>query len=434
VILILSALLIIQKLVNYQEDKMLVVGFDPFTGLSNSGVSGASGSHFVDSKCRTYKGDRKLPGLDRKKLSTKQDGDCEKWVVITTINPPTKTMEVLEKVEGWCMVIVFDKKTPAAAYSNRTTSNRLVFFTVEMQLKFQKDKNLQSVKLIPWNHFGRKNVGFLYAISQGAKVIYDTDDDNIPLQTSLPLDSPLENLQSGQKTVNIYRQFTDHRVWPRGFPLEDLRKEKDLSCCKRTESCRPVWVQQFLAQHDPDVDAIYRLTSSLPLDFNTSRTGLAIPEGTYIPYNAQATLHQREAFFGLLLPITVHGRVSDIWRSYFTQRLLSLAGASLAFLPPLVKQERNVHDYLADLDSEVPLYMKAGQLVEFLGNWTPNAGLSSAEVVLELGVAMYEHCYWEAGDVSLLAAWLGDLAVLGYDLPAFQGGKDKMTTCTRVNC
>ena len=60
------------------------------------------------------------------------------------------------------------------------------------------------------------------------------------------------------------------------------------------QSTRPVWVQQFLAQHDPDVDAIYRLTSSLPLDFNTSRTGLAIPEGTYIPYNAQATLHQRE--------------------------------------------------------------------------------------------------------------------------------------------
>ena len=84
------------------------------------------------------------------------------------------------------------------------------------------------------------------------QVIYDTDDDNIPLQTSLPLDSPLANLESGQKTVNIYRywtldtghwtldtamsrQFTDHRVWPRGFPLEDLRKEEDLSCCKRTE-------------------------------------------------------------------------------------------------------------------------------------------------------------------------------------------------------
>ena len=45
------------------------------------------------------------------------------------------------------MVIVFDKKTPAAAYNNRTASNRQVFLTVEMQLKFLKDNNLKSVEV-----------------------------------------------------------------------------------------------------------------------------------------------------------------------------------------------------------------------------------------------------------------------------------------------
>jgi hypothetical protein len=28
-----------------------------------------------------------------------------------------------------------------------------------------------------------------------------------------------------------------------------------------------IGVRQFLAQHDPDVDAIYRLTSTVPFDF-----------------------------------------------------------------------------------------------------------------------------------------------------------------------
>ena len=71
-------------------------------------------------------------------------------------------MKVLEKVsswhfitwirsicclEGWCTVIVFDKKTPAAAYNNGITSNRLVFVAVEMQLKFLKDSNLNSVEV-----------------------------------------------------------------------------------------------------------------------------------------------------------------------------------------------------------------------------------------------------------------------------------------------
>ena len=35
------------------------------------------------------------------------------------------------------------------------------------------------IPLLNWNHFGRKNVGFLYAMHHGAEVIYDTDDDNI---------------------------------------------------------------------------------------------------------------------------------------------------------------------------------------------------------------------------------------------------------------
>ena len=40
---------------------------------------------------------------------------------------------------------------------------------------------------------------------------------------------------------------------------------------------------------------------------------VSLREGTMMPYNAQATLHAYEALWGLLLPCTVHGRVTDIW-------------------------------------------------------------------------------------------------------------------------
>lgn len=40
----------------------------------------------------------------------------------------------------------------------------------------------------------------------------------------------------------------------------------------------------------------------------------------------------------MLLPVTVHGRVSDIWRSYFTQALLPSVDAVVAFAPPWVAQ------------------------------------------------------------------------------------------------
>jgi hypothetical protein len=41
---------------------------------------------------------------------------------------------------------------------------------------------------------------------------------------------------------------------------------------------------------------------------------IAVPRGSYAPYNAQATLHLYTALWSLLLPVTIHGRVSDIWR------------------------------------------------------------------------------------------------------------------------
>ena len=67
-----------------------------------------------------------------------------------------------------------------------------------------------------------------------------------------------------------------------------------------------------------------------------------------------------------------------------------------------VRQDRNVHDYLADLDSEVPLYMKvqdqlliishsplitilqAGQLINFLSSWTPPIGLLTPQETVQL--------------------------------------------------
>ena len=63
-----------------------------------------------------------------------------------------------------------------------------------------------------------------------------------------------------------------------------------------------------------------------------------------------------------LLPISVHGRVTDIWRAYFTQRLLWGCGYRVAFAYPWVTQYRNAHNYLADFNSELPLYQQAGAL------------------------------------------------------------------------
>ena len=52
--------------------------------------------------------------------------------------------------------------------------------------------------------------------------------------------------------------------------------------------------------------------------------------------------------------MTVHGRVSDIWRSYFTQRLLWERTSHIAFCPSLVNHIRNQHRLIKDFDAELP--------------------------------------------------------------------------------
>ena len=58
-------------------------------------------------------------------------------------------------------------------------------------------------------------------------------------------------------------------------------------------SMKNVGIVQSLANNDPDVDAIYRLTQTLPFNFPTDGPldFCMIPDDKLSPYNAQATLH-----------------------------------------------------------------------------------------------------------------------------------------------
>lgn len=82
----------------------------------------------------------------------------------------------------------------------------------------------------------------------------------------------------------------------------------------KKEDIANIAVLQSLADHDPDIDGVYRLTQELPLKFDPIADGLILGRGIQAPWNAQAVLLSEAAFFTMLLPVTVHGRVTDIWR------------------------------------------------------------------------------------------------------------------------
>ena len=144
-----------------------------------------------------------------------------------------------------------------------------------------------------------------------------------------------------------------------------------------------------------------------------------VPSHVYAPYNAQATIHTYQALWALLLPFTVPGRVSDIWRGYFAQAIFKDLGLHLVFLPPVIVQDRNEHHYLADMQAELDLYFKGGKLLEFLSSWTSTATTVPGRME-DLWIDLYERGYIERNDVQVVQFWLAALEEINYKFPSLQ--------------
>ncbi len=361
---------------------------------------------------------------------------CTKWCVLTTIFPPSEAIRHQVKLKGWCLVIVTDNKTPQeyeTGWIQGSGNDHVVLLTVEEQKEFVND----FVQMIQWNHFGRKNIGYLYAIQHGAEVIWDFDDDNmLKKPDSTFFDAEASN-GIGEKdvAVRIPHQLEDCPTynpypvlgapffpsWPRGLPLQHIQNTRCYNASLKNIKVKrnSIGVLQSLADIQPDVDAIYRLTMKIPFSFNhlIDTRPLLVPRGVLTPFNAQATFHFKDAFWGLLLPIAVNGRVSDIWRSYIVGRLFWDCGLHFGFLAqPLVVQDRNPHDNIKDMSAEDDLYKKGEQLVSFLGEWKSSAQ-TLEERIQELWIALYERQYIEKRDVVLVQRWLSNLKRSGYKFP-----------------
>jgi len=417
------------------------------TGASNS----ATGRLFSGQKVRTF--DPSLLMFDDSgaapgapSTSTVFDGgpSCERWCVVTTIFEPSVALTSTAKLPGWCTVIVGDHKTPLnyLARAGLQDMPSVVFLSAERQQREANERDDRVgafLRVVPFNHFARKNVGYLYAIAHGARYVFDFDDDNElksahggsgarlpPLREGeeVAVDLAVVQVRGRENTFNPYPLLGAEvgGSWPRGLPMDHVMVEGTQGSIHtdgvHSFPTNRIGVLQSLADHDPDIDAVHRLTKRLPFSFRpeAASRALMVPLGVYSPYNAQATVHTADAMWAALLPKTVPGRVSDIWRGYFAERMFARVGLHVVFTPPRVTQNRNAHSYLADMDAESDLYFKAGKLVEFLSLWGDDSDTVQCSME-RLWAALYERTYIELDDVLMAQRWLGALEAVGYIFP-----------------
>src|SRR6476619_7407487 len=73
-------------------------------------------------------------------------------------------------------------------------------------LEAQKKCGLRFAEICPERSYSRKNVGYLLAARNGAEVILETDDDNIPLQEfwNVPIRKPWAPTIEYSGWINVY--------------------------------------------------------------------------------------------------------------------------------------------------------------------------------------------------------------------------------------
>lgn len=320
-------------------------------------------------------------------------------LVVTTISQPNRCLQSLDagsKAHGIGFIVVGDEATP----SDFNLPSCLFYDLERQHAEFP-----QLCAVLPTRTYARKNVGYLAAIALGATEIRETDDDNYPRQAfweTVPALQSVQVVNAKGPWFNVYTHFSGQLIWPRGLPLEYLHEAGE----RREPDKRDVhgFITQGLADGDPDVDAIYRMVGTLPIEFDV-RPPVMLPPGTWCPFNSQNTTFRQECFPLLYLPTKCSFRMTDIWRSFVAQRCLWELGEGVVFHSATVYQDRNEHKLLRDFEQEIPGYLQNEKIRVALDH----AKLDGADLTRSL-VQCYETLiaaeFLPATEMSILRQWV----------------------------
>ena len=264
----------------------------------------------------------------------------KKFIVCTSINPPTQAIKKFDNFKDWTLIVVGDLKTP----KNYKLKNGIFLNKREQNLI---DKKLSD--LIGWNCIERRNFGILLAKKHNADIIALVDDDNIPYK-----DWGKNLLVGKKKFINTYEVKTPvfdpisvtkyKNLWHRGFPLNLLDQRNAKLVGKKKIM---IDVQADFWDGDPDIDAITRVIFKPKCKFE--KKIFPFHSKKISPFNSQNTFLSSNLLKDYFL-FPDQGRMHDIWASYFLQYRRRI---NVIYNKSSVIQKRNIHTAAKDLSDEL---------------------------------------------------------------------------------
>jgi len=280
-----------------------------------------------------------------------------KYIVTTTINPPTLATIKYSRKEDWTLIVVGDTKTPHYEYENLNC----IYLSPEYQEKTYPELS----DTIGWKSIQRRNIGFVEAYNRGADIVATVDDDNIPYDfwgTNVVVGETVE-IDFYHTHLGVFDPLsvTEHnQVWHRGYPIELVPFRKEVTYGGKLK--RKVLVQADLWDGDPDIDAMARLSIKPTVKFGVQD---AYGSTSISPFNSQNTFLARDVIpYYSVFPHV--GRMDDIWGGYVLQHYFP---NSVIYNKASVFQDRNVQDLIINLEKEIMGYRKTSELIRCLPDW-----------------------------------------------------------------
>ena len=325
---------------------------------------------------------------------------------MTTIQPPgdcTRALAAELSSHGIPLLVVGDRKGPS---DFRLPGATFVPLSDQARLAFSLSR------LLPLDHYSRKNLAYLLAMQRGARCIYETDDDNTPAPHWKPRTLKARSHQhAGTGWINVYRMFSDELLWPRGFPLDAVKNSAMATCSNPEADARDMEspVQQGLVDGAADVDAIWRMLFNKRIQFE-NRPSMLLGRGAWCPFNSQNTWWWPPAYPLLYLPSYCSFRMTDIWRSFIAQRCLWELDSGVVFHSSDMIQDRNAHDLLRDFGDEVAGHLHNQRIASLLSALSLPGSMHDS--LLSCYEALVRDGLFPTDELDLVRAWLLDCSQL----------------------
>jgi hypothetical protein len=243
-------------------------------------------------------------------------------------------------------------------------------------------------EFLPLNDHNRFNLALLEAMTYRPDQVLCLDDDNFPVHDDWLVKAtdilakpnwskPVIDAENGWFNPG---RVCMPQVVHRGYPQWLRYPERDggrPDFTLRSPGGEHVGVFASLWIGDPDIDATERIV--LDPQVREVRNTLVLNTATLAPFDTQSTL-VNAALAPLLFMWTEVGRFDDIWASYLCRAYMNANHWHHAFGKPAVRQDRNPHDLVRDLENEVFGYRYNEPITSFMRSLEGGlAGLTPVE-------------------------------------------------------